>query len=69
LTTLQGTGADINEFNVAMTSVSAGSSSGSDSLASSSFAVAALLDSGSSFTLLPKDIAQSIFDEVGATEV
>jgi hypothetical protein len=52
-----------------MTSVSASSSSGSDSLASSSFAVAALLDSGSSFALLPNDIAQSIFDEVGATEV
>jgi hypothetical protein len=67
LATLQGTGPDITEFLVAMTSVSATSSSGSDSLTSSGFAIAALLDSGSSYTLLPTDIAQSIFDEVGAT--
>jgi Eukaryotic aspartyl protease len=69
LTTLQGTGPDITEFLVAMTSVSATSSSGSDSLTSSGFAVAAVLDSGTSYTLLPNDIAQSIFDEFGATDV
>jgi hypothetical protein len=72
LTTLPGsglayTGSDITQFLVALTSVSATSSSGSDSLTSSGFAIAVLLDSGSTNSILPTDIAQSIFNEVGAT--
>lgn len=57
----------ITSFTVALTSVSASSKSGSDQLTPPSFAVPAILDSGTTITLLPDDIAALIFEELGAT--
>lgn len=59
----------ITEFNVALTSVSGHSSSGSDSLTSSSFPMNALLDSGTTLSYLPSDITNQIWQEVGAAYV
>jgi hypothetical protein len=52
---------------VAWTSLSASSSSGTDQLTSPSFAQAAILDSGTTITLLPNDVAAVVFQELGAT--
>ncbi|POS83872.1 hypothetical protein EPUL_005737 [Erysiphe pulchra] len=57
----------ITSFTVALTSVSATSKSGSDQLTPPGFAVPAILDSGTTITLLPDDIAALIFEELGAT--
>ncbi|KAK2623820.1 hypothetical protein QTJ16_007001 [Diplocarpon rosae] len=57
----------VNSFTVAFTSLSATSSSGTDQLTPADYATAAILDSGTTITLLPDDLATMIFDEVGAT--
>jgi len=56
-----------SSFTVAFTSLSATSSSGTDQLTPSNYAAAAILDSGTTITLLPDDVAQAVFDELGAT--
>jgi hypothetical protein len=60
-------GGQTTSFTVAFTSLSATSSSGTDQLTPSNYAEAAILDSGTTITLLPDDVAQSVFDELGAT--
>jgi hypothetical protein len=57
---------NVTSFTVAFTSLSATSSSGTDTLTPSSYAVAAILDSGTTLTLLPDDIAALVFTELGA---
>lgn len=54
-------------FTVAFTSLSATSSSGTDQFTPDGFAVAAILDSGTTITLLPDDVAEMVFEELGAT--
>lgn len=54
-------------FTVAFTSLSATSSSGTDILTPSDYAEGAILDSGTTITLLPNDIAQVVYNEFGAT--
>ena len=62
------TGQDVfTSFTVAFTSLSATSDSGTDQLTPSSYAEAAILDSGTTITLLPDDIAQMVFEELGAS--
>jgi hypothetical protein len=51
---------------VALTSVGVTSPSGHDTLTPDGYAIAAILDSGTSLTLLPDDLAAAIFTEVGA---
>lgn len=58
---------NVTSFTVALTSLSATSSSGTDQLTPSDFAIAAILDSGTTITLLPDQIASVIYEEVGAT--
>ena len=53
-------------FTVALTSLTAKSSSGEDTLTSSSFPIEAVLDSGTTLTYLPQDLAEQIWKEVGA---
>lgn len=57
----------ITSFTVAFTSLQVTSSTGTDTLTSSNYAVAAILDSGTSLTLLPDDLASVVFEELGAT--
>lgn len=57
----------ITSFTVAFTSLSATSSSGTDQLTPSNFIEAAILDSGTTITLLPNDVASAVFEELGAT--
>ncbi|KAH8594685.1 aspartic peptidase domain-containing protein [Bisporella sp. PMI_857] len=57
----------VSSFTVAFTSLSATSSSGTDQLTPPDYAEAAILDSGTTITLLPNNIAQVVFDELGAT--
>jgi hypothetical protein len=57
----------VTSFTVAFTSLSATSSSGTDQLTPSNYAEATILDSGTTITLLPDDVAQAVFDELGAT--
>lgn len=57
----------INSFTVAFTSLSATSSSGTDQLTPPGYAVPAILDSGTTITLLPDDLAALVFEELGAT--
>lgn len=57
----------ISSFTVAFTSLSATSSSGTDQLTPADYATAAILDSGTTITLLPDDIALKVYDELGAT--
>lgn len=57
----------ITSFTVAFTSLSATSSTGSDLLTPPNYAVPAILDSGTTITLLPDDIAVLVFEELGAT--
>ncbi|EHL01863.1 putative aspartic-type endopeptidase opsB [Glarea lozoyensis 74030] len=56
----------VTSFSVAFTSLSATSSSGTDVLTPSDFAVAAILDSGTTITLLPDDVAAVVYEELGA---
>lgn len=51
---------------MALTSVTAVSSSASDILGSAAFPMAVLLDSGTTFTSLPTDLVNGIYGEVGA---
>lgn len=53
-------------FVVALTSLSAQSPSGSDILTSSAFPIPVVLDSGTTLTYLPTDLASQIWKEVGA---
>lgn len=53
-------------FIVALTSVEATSSSGADALTSTGFPVAAVLDSGTTLSYLPQDLAEEIWTETGA---
>ncbi|CAG8978664.1 hypothetical protein HYALB_00011761 [Hymenoscyphus albidus] len=57
----------VTSFTVALTSVSATSTSGTDMLTPSNYAAAVILDSGTTITLLPDELAASIFQELGAT--
>lgn len=57
----------ITSFTVAFTSLGATSSSGSDQLTPSDYAEAAILDSGTTITLLPDGLAAVVFEELGAT--
>ena len=54
------------EFAVSLYSVEASSSSGSDTLTSSQLPVRVVLDSGTSLTYLPQDMATQVWAEVGA---
>ncbi|CAJ2499792.1 Uu.00g026450.m01.CDS01 [Anthostomella pinea] len=54
-------------FTVAMTSLEASSSSGTDVLSSSSFPIPVVLDSGTTFSYLPQDLAEQVWEEVGAS--
>ncbi|KAI0548887.1 aspartic peptidase domain-containing protein [Xylaria curta] len=56
-------------FTVMMTSMLAHSTSGEDTLSSSSFPIPAVLDSGTTLSYLPQDLAEQIWQEVGATYV
>jgi hypothetical protein len=62
-----GNSKQVSSFTVAFTSLSAQSSSGEDVLTPPGYAVAAILDSGTTITLLPDAIAQTVFEELGAT--
>ncbi|KAI6081483.1 acid protease [Hypoxylon rubiginosum] len=53
-------------FTVAMTSLQAVSSSGADTLSSSAFPIPVVLDSGTTFSYLPTDLAEQVWQEVGA---
>ncbi|KAI8955717.1 aspartic peptidase domain-containing protein [Xylaria longipes] len=53
-------------FTVQLTSLQAHSSSGDDTLTSSSFPVPVVLDSGTTFSYLPQDLAEEVWQEVGA---
>jgi len=56
----------IDRFTVAFTSLSISSPSGSDTLTPSGYAQPVVLDSGTTWTYLPDELAQAIFNEVGA---
>lgn len=56
----------ITEFQVAFSGLRAVSASGTDNLGSSSFPHIALLDSGTSLTYLPIDLAYEVFNVTGA---
>lgn len=56
-------------FTVQLTSLGAHSSSGEDDLASSSFPVPVVLDSGTTLSYLPQDLTLQIWNEVGAIYV
>ncbi|KUJ18992.1 acid protease [Mollisia scopiformis] len=60
-------GGQTTSFTVAFTSLSATSSSGTDQLTPANYAEAAILDSGTTITLLPDDVATAVFEELGAT--
>jgi elongation factor G len=59
---------NITEFNVALSSVTAVSSTGRDSLGSSSFPATVLLDSGGTISTLPDDLVDEIWHEAGAIQ-
>lgn len=59
-------GGETTSFTVAFTSLSATSSSGTDQLTPSDYAEAAILDSGTTITLLPNNIAEAVYEELGA---
>lgn len=58
---------EITSFIVAFTSLSATSRTGTDSFTPSGYAEAAILDSGTTLTLLPDDLAEIVFEELGAS--
>ncbi|TGO07939.1 hypothetical protein BTUL_0235g00020 [Botrytis tulipae] len=60
-------GGSVTSFTVAWTSLSVQSSSGTDQLTPTDFARPAILDSGTTITLLPDDVAAIVFEELGAT--
>ena len=62
----EGRGGTISSFLVSLYSLEATSSSGSDILASSESSIEAILDSGTTLTYLPQDLARQAWDEVGA---
>ncbi|KAM7193896.1 Aspartic peptidase domain containing protein [Rhypophila sp. PSN 637] len=53
-------------FKVALTSLEASSPSGSDALTSTSFPIPTVLDTGTTLSYLPTDIAMQVWKEVGA---
>ncbi|KAI0535775.1 aspartic peptidase domain-containing protein [Xylaria digitata] len=53
-------------FQVKLTSLEAHSSSGEDALSSSSFPITVVLDSGTTFSYLPTDLAEEVWQEAGA---
>jgi hypothetical protein len=55
-----------SSFTVYLSSVTANSSSGSDALSSSEFPIPVVLDSGTTLSYMPNDVATQIWDEVGA---
>jgi hypothetical protein len=55
-----------NHFTVLLTSLTASSPSGNDTLTSSQFPIQVVLDSGTTLSYLPNDIASQIWQEVGA---
>ncbi|KAK0624615.1 mitochondrial elongation factor g 1-like protein [Bombardia bombarda] len=55
-----------SSFRVAMTSLQAVSPSGSDTLTSNDFPIPVVLDSGTTLSYLPQDLAQQVWKEVGA---
>lgn len=57
---------DFDTFIVALTSVNAVSSSGTDQLTSQEAPIKVVLDSGTTLSYLPTDIAEQIWQEVGA---
>lgn len=59
---------NVTSFTVAFTSLRATSSSGTDLLTPSTYAQPAILDSGTTLTLLPDDIAALVFEELGAID-
>lgn len=61
-----GTNGLFSSFLVALTSLDAVSSSGQDTLTSSKFPIPVVLDSGTTLSYLPTDIANQVWTEVGA---
>ncbi|KAK9779781.1 putative Aspartic peptidase domain-containing protein [Seiridium cardinale] len=61
-----GTSGRYSSFMVYLTSLTANSSSGSDSLSSSAFPIPVVLDSGTTLSYLPTDLAKQVWEEVGA---
>ncbi|OBT61164.1 hypothetical protein VE03_09441 [Pseudogymnoascus sp. 23342-1-I1] len=59
---------NVTSFTVAFTSLHATSSSGTDLLTPSTYAQPAILDSGTTLTLLPDDVAALVFEELGAID-
>ncbi|KFX92552.1 hypothetical protein O988_07216 [Pseudogymnoascus sp. VKM F-3808] len=59
---------NVTSFTVAFTSLQASSSSGTDLLTPANYAQPAILDSGTTLTLLPDDIASLVFQELGAID-
>lgn len=57
----------VDRFTVAFTSLSITSPSGSDTLTPPGYAEAVVLDSGTTLTFVPDDLAQAIYNVVGAT--
>lgn len=57
----------VDRFSVAFTSLSITSSTGTDALTPPGYAMAVVLDSGTTITYVPDDLAQAIFNVVGAT--
>lgn len=55
-----------SSFTVYLSSITANSSSGGDSLTSSDLPIPVVLDSGTTLSYLPTDLATQIWDEVGA---
>jgi hypothetical protein len=62
-----GTTGIVDRFTVAFTSLSITSPSGSDTLTAPDFAYPVVLDSGTTLTFVPDDLATAIYNEVGAT--
>lgn len=59
---------NVTSFTVAFTSLTATSSTGTDQLTPNGYVQAVILDSGTTLTLLPDDIAAAVFSELGATD-
>jgi hypothetical protein len=58
-----------SSFIVELTSLKASSSSGNDSLTSLNFPIDVVLDSGTTFSYLPQDLAEQVWKEVGVVYV
>lgn len=57
----------IDRFSVAFTSLSVTSPSGSDTLTPPGYAIAVVLDSGTTLTFVPDDLAEAIYNVAGVT--